>query len=485
MNLDFEICYRAITSRDQRFDGRFFTAVTTTGIYCRPVCPAQTPKRGNVRFYPSAAAARAAGFRACKRCRPEAAPDAPLRDARGDLVGRALGLIAAGAVDDGRVDGVARQLAVSPRHLHRELNAAVGLGPLALARMRRAQTARLLIEGTTMPLGEVASAAGFSSIRQFNHSVREIFGRTPSELRRLPIGEAVPGAGEIAVRLAYRAPLDVPALLRFLARTSAPGVQEVEGNRLRRALRVGDAGTIVELEFPEGTAHAVLRLWLEDPSRLGPLVTHCRRWFDLDVDAHAVMTVLASDPVLADLVAERPGVRLPGAVDGWEMAVQAVLAQQVSTTGARTLAGRLVRTLGEPLPRPWGTLTHLFPTPEAVADSDLTGAGLIRSRAQVLRGLARAVATGEIVLDGEVDPEETRRRLLAVPGIGPWTVSYIAMRALRDPDAFPTTDLALVRAYERLGGEPGTLGERAERWRPWRGYAAMYLWTGGMKGDER
>lgn len=477
MELDFATCYRAIRSRDARFDGRFFTGVTSTGIYCRPVCPAQTPLERNVCFYPSAAAAQAAGFRACRRCRPETAPGSPDWDARADLVGRALRLIAEGAADTDGVDGLARRLAVSPRHLHRELVAAVGVGPLTLARTRRAQTARLLIDQTAMPLTDVAFVAGFASIRQFNDSMVEAFGASPTEMRRRerPVLDA---DGGVILRLAYRPPLATAPLLNFLARRALPGVEEVRDDRYRRTVALGCSAGIVELEPVPDASHVLLRLRLDDLRDLGLAVQRCRRLLDLDVDPAAVADILCADPTLAPLVSARPGLRVPGSVDGWELAARAILGQQVSVAGARTLGGRLVAALGEPLARPDERLTHRFPRPEAVAGADLAGLGLPQGRAVALGALARAVADGEIVLDPGADRTETVRRLLALPGVGPWTASYVAMRALGDPDAFPAGDLGLRRALERrgIGSNARALSALVEAWRPWRAYAAMHLW---------
>lgn len=475
--MDFDTCYRAIQSRDARFDGRFFTGVTSTGIYCRPICPAQTPRPQNVRFYPSAAAAEAAGFRACRRCRPDVAPHSPDWNVRADLVGRALRLIAEGAVDTDRVSGLARRLAVSPRHLHRELVAEVGAGPLALARTRRTQTARLLIDETGMPLSEIAFVAGFGSIRQFNDSMRAAFGCNPTDLRRR-MEPAPEGRGEIALRLSHRLPYDAGSLLTYLGRRAVPGVEQVVDGRYRRTVALGRSAGTIELEPVAGKGTVRLRLRLDDLRDLALVVQRCRGLLDLDVDPAAVSDVLGADPVLAPIVAARPGLRVPGSVDGWEVAVRAVLGQQVSVTAARTLAARLARALGTPLAEPERDLTHLFPRPEAVAEADLGALGITRARAETLRGLAEAVARREITLDRGADRDEVEARLLALPGIGRWTASYISMRALGDPDAFLPGDLGVRRAAEQLGLDPGPrrLEAYAERWRPWRAYAVLYLW---------
>jgi AraC family transcriptional regulator, regulatory protein of adaptative response / DNA-3-methyladenine glycosylase II len=451
--------------------------VTSTGIYCRPICPAQTPRPQNVRFYPSAAAAVAAGFRACRRCRPDVAPHSPDWNVRADLVGRALRLIAEGAVDTDRISGLARRLAVSPRHLHRELVAEVGAGPLALARTRRTQTARLLIDETGMPLSEIAFVAGFGSIRQFNDSMRVAFGCNPTDLRR-KVQPGLAGRGEITLRLSHRMPFDAGSLLAYLGRRAVPGVEQVVEGRYRRTVALGRSVGTIELAPVTGKGIVHLRLRLDDLRDLALVVQRCRGLFDLDVDPAAVSGVLSADPVLAPIVCARPGLRLPGAVDGWEIAVRAVLGQQVSVTAARTLASRLVRALGMSLVEKDLHLTHLFPGPEALAEADLSTLGITRARAGTLRGLAAAVAGGEIMLDRGADREEIEARLLAVPGIGPWTASYVAMRALGDPDAFLPGDLGVRRAAEALGLDPNPrrLEAYAERWRPWRAYAVLYLW---------
>ncbi len=478
MVVDFERCYRAVQSRDVRFDGAFYTAVASTGIYCRPSCPARAPKRENVSFFPSAAAAQAAGFRACKRCRPEAAPGSAEWNVRADVVGRAMRLIQDGVVDREGVSALARRLAFSERHLNRQLVAEVGAGAQALARAQRAHSARTLLETTRLPVSEVALAAGFSSIRQFNEAFRDAFGATPTEVRRArPPAASREATGSIELRLFYRPPGEVDALLAFLGERAVPGVEEYAIGVYRRTLALPHGEGFVQLR-PAGN-HVRCRLALTDLRDLGAAVQRCRRLLDLDADPLAIATVLVKDPLLAPMVREAPGRRVPGHVDGAELAVRAVLGQQVSVAGARTLAARLVARYGRPLAEPHGALTHHFPSPSTLAEADPAELPVPRSRALALRALARALAGGDLQVGPGADRDEARERLLALPGIGPWTASYIAMRALGDPDAFLPGDLGVRRAVERLGefANPADLERMAERWRPWRAYATQHLWA--------
>lgn len=475
MHDDFEACYRAILSRDARFDGMFFTAVTSTGIYCRPVCPAQAPRRAHVRFYATAAAAEAAGFRACLRCRPHLAPGS-LRAAAGDRVAdRALRLIASGAADGtGGVAVVARRLEVSERHLHRVLCEAVGAGPLTLARMRRLQTARTLIEQTAIPITDIAFSAGYSSIRQFNSEVRSGTGRPPTELRRRR-SAVHDGEGAIVLRLGVRPPFDGASLLAFHGMRAVGGVERCTATTLTRSLSLSHGAAVVELE-PQPT-QLLVRLWLDDVRDLGTAVDRCRRLFDVDADPEAIAAVLGADPLLAPLVAERPGLRVPGGADAEEIAFRAVLGQQVSVRRATALAARLTEDFGTRLARPRRGVDRLFPSANALAAADLAAVGLTTERAETLRLLAGALAAGDLDLEGGADGAEVREALLSIRGIGAWTAAYIAMRGLRDPDAFPAGDLALRRGFASAGGSAGDLSTRADRWRPWRAYAAVHLWA--------
>lgn len=476
MSLDPEQCYRALQSRDARFDGVFVTAVSSTGIYCRPSCPAITPKRANITFYPSAAAAQRNGFRACKRCRPNATPGSPAWNLRADAVARAMRLIADGVVDREGVPGLARRLGYSERQLHRLVNAETGAGPLALARVQRAQTARLLIETTSMPFTRVAFAAGFASVRQFNDTVREVFAVSPSELRARP-GALPEGSGSVVLQMPYREPFDAASMLAFLGTRAIPSVESYDGTTYARVLRLPHGYGTVALSPGAGSVRC--ELVLDDWRDLQAAVQRCRRMLDLDADPVAIDTQLGADPVLADLVAARPGMRSPAHVDGHELAVRAMLGQQVTVAGARTLGARLVADIGDPIPNPVGALTHAFPTAAAIAGLDPARLAMPQSRKRAIRELCRALAEGRVVIDPGVDRNEMAAQLLALPGIGPWTVSYISMRALGDPDVFMPTDIGVRNGLQRLGldGSPKAALAHAEAWRPWRSYALHHLWA--------
>ncbi len=478
--MDFEHRYRAVASRDERFDGTFYVAVTSTGIYCRPSCPAITPRRENVRFYPTAAAAQTEGFRACKRCVPGASPGSPEWNIRGDLVGRAMRLIADGVVEREGVPGLARHLGYSERQVHRRLVAEVGAGGLALARAQRAHAARVLLETTDLAATEVAFAAGFESIRQFNATMQEVFAASPSELRARRSAGRLNPPGEITLRLAARRPFDGAALVAFLAARAVPGVEEWTGIAYRRSLRLPHGAAVVEMVPVDDGVRCRLRL--DDPRDLATAVARCRRLMDLDADPVAIMDALLPDPVLGRLVRRSPGRRVPGTVDPAETGIRAVLGQQVSVAGARTLAGRLAERFGESLRTPSGGVAQLFPTPEALLAADPADLPLPGGRRAALLALAAALASGRLVLDVGADREEAERTLLDLPGIGPWTAAYIRMRALGDPDAFLPTDLGVrrvIRALGALGGpaRPREIAALAEQWRPWRAYAVIHLWA--------
>ncbi len=478
MMFDSDRCWQAIEAADPRFDGWVFCGVRTTGIYCRPSCPARTPKRENVRFFASAAAAQAAGFRACKRCRPDATPGSPEWDVRADLVGRAMRLIADGVVDREGVGGLASRLGYSERHVHRQLLGTVGAGPLALARAQRAQTARILLETTTLPIIAAAFAAGFQSVRQFNATIQEVFAMTPSALRaRVRREGRAQDSGSLSLRLPYRSPLDAAGLIAFLGLRVVAGVEEVLEGAYRRSLRLPHGAGAVELRPADGYVHA--RYWLSDLRDLGAAMHRSRALLDLDSDPSAVSDALGDDPLLGALVRATPGRRVAGHVDPHELAIRAVLGQQVSLRGASTLAGRLVRAYGEQLERPLGSVTHVFPSVETLAEVDLARLAMPSARVRGLSALVAALARGEIVLDGGSERADARRALLELPGIGPWTAEYIAMRALRDPDAFLAGDLGVRHALERLGhdGAAAAAERISQRWRPYRAYAVQHLWA--------
>ena len=488
MHDDTEACERAIRSRDARFDGWFICAVVTTRIYCRPSCPAR-PHLKNLRFYPSAAAAQQAGFRACKRCRPDASPGSPEWNHRSDLIARAMRLIGDGVVDREGVTGLASRLGYSVRQIQRELTAEVGAGPLALARAQRAQTARVLIETSPLPMSDVAFAAGFASIRAFNDTVQEVFALSPTTLRAGAIrgaskhpargipDHASAAAGTLSLRLPFRKPFCPDNLFGHLAATAVPGVEEWRAGAYRRTIRLAHGHAVVALTpTPD---HVACQISLTDQRDLASAISRCRWMLDLDADPVAVDAVLSQDPLMSRLVASTPGRRVPRTVDPAEFAVRAVLGQQVSTAAARTHAGRLVRAYGDQVPDPHGGLTHLFPTPQVLATMDPSDLAMPQSRRRTLLGLVEALAQGRLDLDLGADWREARARLNALHGFGPWTVESIAMRSLGDPDAFIAGDLGIKLAAEQLGmpATPKTLTDHSYLWRPWRSYAVQYLWA--------
>jgi len=480
MYQDVQRCVRAVQSKDARFDGWFFTAVMTTGIYCRPSCPVVAPKAHNMRFYPSAAAAQLAGFRACKRCRPDASPGSPQWNVRADLVARAMRLIADGVVDREGVPGLAARLGYSIRQIQRQLLVELGAGPLALARAQRAQTARLLIETSSLPMSDIAFAAGFASVRAFNDTVQEVFALAPTELRARAARSHRPAtSGSLVLRLPFRLPLCPDNLFGHLAATAVPGVEEWRDGAYRRTLRLPHGYGIAALRpLPD---HIDCRLALTDLRDLSTAITRCRWLLDLDADPVAVDELLRSDLMLAPLVDKNPGRRVPRTVDAPEFAVRAVLGQQVSTQSARTHAGRLVAAYGDPVSDPAGGLTHLFPDPAALAALDPAALALPQARRTTLTTLVGALATGEIDLSPASDWQQARVQLARLPGLGPWTIEMIAMRALGDPDAFVAADLGVRRAARDMGlpVSAPALTRHAAAWRPWRAYAVQYLWATG------
>lgn len=474
--LDHDHCYSIVKSGDRRFDGVFVTAVRSTGIYCRPSCPAITPKQTNVEFHHTPAAAQQRGFRACKRCRPDASPGSPEWNLRQDVVGRAMRMIADGAIERDGVPGLARQLGYSERQLNRVMTDELGAGPLAIARAHRAHTARLLIETTTMSFTDIAFAAGFGSVRQFNDTVREVFASSPTDLRakrRSP--SAAPGpAGEVTLRLPVRQPFAGPELLAFLGAHAIAGLEQWDGTCFTQVLSLSHGHGVAALRAHGD--HVEARVRLADWSDLSSAVQRLRRLLDLDADPSAVDDALGGDPQLGRLVRATPGRRASGSADPFQTAIRAVVGQQVSLAGARTVTARLVAALGSPIDSELAgatSLTHAFPTAAELADAPDELFAMPTARRDTVRRVAAVVAAGDLVLDAGVDPVETRARLLELKGIGPWTADYVVMRGLGHSDVFLGTDLVAVTALRALDLHVAD----AERWAPWRSYALHHLWA--------
>jgi len=480
MDLDHAACYRVLKLRDPRFDGRFFTAVKTTGIYCRPVCPARIPKFENVIFYPSAAAAQEAGYRPCLRCRPETAPDLGAWRGTSNTVSRALRLIEMGALDETDIEALATRLGLGERQLRRLFRQHLGASPVSVAQTRRVLLAKQLIHETQLPMAEIAFASGFGSIRRFNEVFHALYQRSPGALRRAQQPDVSAGpSGEISLSLRYRPPYDWSAMLEFLRRRAIPGIEHVTDRHYARSISLDGTQGIVRVE---STAGAALRAHIRFPklSALPGIIARLRRVFDLAADTDAIGAHLAQDPALAPLVKARPGLRVPGAWDGFELAVRAVLGQQITVPGAIRLAGALVARFGEKLRDPDGALTHVFPDPAVLAGVDPASLGMPRSRGVALMAVAAAVVADPHIFAAGRSLEEAVAQLRALPGIGEWTAQYIAMRQLREPDAFPAADIGLMRAMADSAGLRPTasaLLARAETWRPWRAYAAQHLWA--------
>jgi AraC family transcriptional regulator of adaptative response / DNA-3-methyladenine glycosylase II len=467
MELDRSACDRARRSRDARFDGRFFIGVITTGVYCRPICPARAPRDENVRYFPTAAAAAAAGFRPCLRCRPEASPGTPAWLGTSGLVSRALRLIGEGALDGEGVDRLAERLGVTARHLRRLFREHLGATPLEVALTRRVHFAKKLLDETTLSFDEVARAAGFGSLRRFNGQIRETYARTPTELRRLARRRAAADPECYVLRLAYRPPYDWDAMMGFLRLRAIPGVESVSESRYRRSITVDGKHGVIEVSRLEKRSELELKVRFPDPRALLLIVERVRRQFDLAADPAVIAEGLQSDALLRERLAMHPGIRVPGAWDPFEVAVRAILAGRLSVRAATEMAGRIASRYGSAMARS-GELDRLFPGPAQLASAAIERVGVESSRAEAVRSLAREVAEGTTSFE--------RSSLARHPGLGTWTAEYVAMRALGEPDAFPSGDGVLRRM---AGGITASeLDRRAEAWRPWRAYAAVLLWQG-------
>ena len=477
-----EIYEQARLSRDMRFDGRFFIGVKTTGIYCRTICPANAPKSENITFYPTAAAAAEAGYRPCLRCRPECAPGTPAWSGTSTTVQRGLRLIADGALDSGNIECLAERLGVTSRHLRRLFSKHLGASPQAVAHTQRLHFAKRLIDQTALSMKDIAIAAGFGSTRRFNDAFRNTYDRSPRQLRRRR-GAALVAAG-LTVHLPYRKPFDWARLLAFFAARAIPGVEAVRDGRYLRSVTVDGVNSVIDMQ-DDGTG-VLLTLHGAGTRMLLPLVQRARGMLDLDASPADVSRVLSAEPILRRLLRASPGIRVPGAWDGFELTVRAILGQQISVAAATTLAGRIANRYGEPIdvavPNFDGDAAPrlIFPGPERLMHARLRSLGVITSRADTITRVAKATVAGSISFDPAQDPTEFCRSLVAVKGIGDWTAQYVAMRALKDPDAFPHADLGLLRAFDapdRDRMKPAELRSRAEVWRPWRAYAALLLWS--------
>jgi AraC family transcriptional regulator, regulatory protein of adaptative response / DNA-3-methyladenine glycosylase II len=485
MDMDRIACYRAISTRDARFDGRLFVGVKTTGIYCRPICPARTPKLANVSFYPSAAAAQEAGFRPCLRCRPETSPNLAFWRGTSNTVSRALALIETGGLDEADVEGLANRLGVGARQLRRLFRQHVGASPVAVAQTRRVLLAKQLIHETSLPMAGVAMASGFNSVRRFNETFLQLFGRSPATLRRVR-DKTRREAGALSVHLAYRPPYDWDAILSFLAARAIPGVEAVSGNIYRRTIEIDDDRGVISVA-PADRNRLSVSVRFPNMATLPSIIARVRRVFDLAADPDMIGAHLSLDPVLAPLISARPGLRVPGAWDGFELAVRAIFGQQITVPAATKLLGKLALAHGAPLPaaiKDVEGLTHLFPSPSRLAGADLAALGMPKARAVAVSSLAAAIFADPTMFSRGASLDEATAKLRLLPGIGEWTAQYIAMRELREPDAFPAADIGLMRAMATADGRrpsPAELLSRAERWRPWRAYAALHLWAAGIQ----
>lgn len=474
MNLDWQVCSRARLSRDARFDGKFFIGVRSSGVYCRSICPAPTAKEKNVRYFLTAAAAAEAGFRPCLRCRPECSPGTPAWLGTPNTVSRALRLISESGLADGGVEVLAERLGVGSRHLRRLFLQHLGATPSAVAQTRRLHFSKKLIDETSLPMSEVALASGFGCVRRFNAAIRKIYHRTPTQIRRLARQKLMQPENQYLFRLRFRPPYNWNGMLAFLAPRATPGVEQVEQGSYRRSISWKGSHGYFEVSLDEGNDGLTVRVQFGEARSLFFIIERIRAMFDLNADWADIAQGLGTDPVLAARIEANSGLRVPGCWDGFELTIRAILGQQITVKGATTLAGQIVRGFGRPFLTANG-LTHLFPEPQILADADLSSIGMPHARAETVRAFARAVCDGHINFEGIIDCDAFLTRLCEIPGIGQWTAQYVAMRALGDPDAFPSGDLGLLRALALRSSRE--IEQRAQAWRPWRAYAAMYLWN--------
>src|SRR6202167_3782800 len=482
MELDWQVCSRARLTRDARFDGKFFIGVFTSGVYCRSICPALPAKEKNVRYFPTAAAAAEAGFRPCLRCRPECSSGTPAWLGTPSTVSRALRLISESGLDEGGVETLAERLGVGSRHLRRLFLQHLGATPSAVAKTRQLHFAKKLIDETHLRMSDIALASGFGCVRRFNAGIVKVYHRTPTQIRRLARQRTLQPENEYLFRLRFRPPYDWNGMLAFLAPRATPGVEAVVNGIYRRTIALDGSDGCFEISLDERGNVLVVRLQFGDPRSLFFITERIRTMFDLNADWGAIVQSLRTDPVLVTQVESGPGLRVPGCWNGFELATRAILGQQITVKGAPALAGRMVSSFGRPFSSANG-LTHLFPNPDVLADAKLASIGLTGARAETIRTLARAVYEGRIIFERVADSDAFLNRLCEIPGIGKWTAQYVAMRALGEPDAFPSGDLGLLRSMAL--GSPHQLERQAEAWRPWRAYAAMYLWRSASRHAER
>ncbi len=474
MELDLQTCSRARLSRDARFDGKFFIGVRTSGVYCRSICPAPPAKEENVRYFPTAASAAEAGFRPCLRCRPECSPGTPAWLGTSTTVSRALRLIGESGLEDGGVEALAERVGVGSRHLRRLFLQHLGATPIAVAQTRRLHFAKKLIDETSLAMNQIALASGFGCVRRFNAAIITTYHRTPTQIRGLARQTTTQPENEYLFRLRFRPPYAWNSMLAFLAPRATPGVESMESGAYRRSISLDGNYGYFEVSLDQENHSLLVRVQFGDPRSLFFIIERIRAMFDLNADWAAITSNLKSDPFLSEQIDADPGVRVPGCWNGFELATRAILGQQVTVKGATTRAGRIVRAFGQPF-SPARDLTHLFPSPDVLAGADLVGIGLPAARAETIRALARAVCDGQIIFERIANTDAFLSRLREIPGIGKWTAQYVAMRALGEPDAFLSSDLSLLRALNLDNSQQ--LERCAEAWRPWRAYAAMYLWN--------